>query len=198
MQWSHNPSPFISVIVLVISTGPACAGSQFYIGLDAVRHTLETSTTTTYSAVAPPSSGESRETYGTWGLRAGYKFKSRLTDRYFWAPELAVTPLEDSDLIYSTNLRLGLEAAPYEIYTTLGVSRIEPFTDNRLNFGVGLEYRLSNRASFTAEWIGYDTIDETTESTVFIGPTQLDVRTDTERSLETYRIGFTYYFQGSI
>lgn len=186
-----------SIPLLVLSH--AChAGSGFYLGADVVAHHLETATTTTYSPPGTTSSGDAEEDFTDWGLRTGYKFKSRLTDRYFWAPELAVSALDGDDLIYSTNLRIGYETAPVELFAHLGVSRIEAYTDNRLNYGAGLEYRLTNRASFTAQWTGYDTIDETTQSTVFIDSTRVDIDTRTERSLDTIRIGFTYYFQGSI
>lgn len=188
----------IGLCCLLLASGSSHAGSQFYLGLDAARHTLDTETTTTYSAIEPTSFGEARDTYGNWGIRAGYKFKSRLTDRHFWAPELAVMTFDDDDYLYGTHLRLGYEMAPLEVYTSLGVSRIEKFTDNRLSYGLGLEYRLTNHASFSAEWTRYDPIEESTRSTVFIGLTEVDIQTRTERSLDTIRIGFTYYFQGSI
>lgn len=171
------------------------AGSGLYLGADIVNHGLDTSSVTT-STSSPTSYGKSSETFTEAGFRAGYKYKRRLTHRYYWAPELALTQL-DNDLLYSTSLKLGYEFAPYEIYGLLGVSRVDKFTDNRLNYGLGLEYRLENHYSINVEWVGYDTIEEFTESTITIGTTTVDVRTDTQRSINTIRLGFTYYFQGS-
>lgn len=173
----------------------ASAGSGFYLGADVVSHELDTSSVTT-STSSPTSYGESSETFTEAGFRTGYKYKRRLTHRYYWAPELALTQL-DNDLLYSTSLKLGYEFAPYEIYGLLGISRVDKFTDNRLNYGLGLEYRLGNQYSVNVEWIGYDTIEEFTESTITIGTTTVDVRTDTQRNINTIRLGFTYYFQGS-
>jgi hypothetical protein len=186
-----------AIIGIALATPFAHAGSGTYLGADLVHQTLDTRTTTRYSAILPVGFGESQEDFQNWGLRLGHKFKGRLTDRYFWAPELALAPLDDNDLIYSTNLRFGYETAPWEFFSSVGVTRIEPFTDNRLNVGVGLEYRLSNQASLSLEWTGYDRIDEVSEATLTIGLTDVDVRTETERDLHAFRIGFTYYFQGS-
>lgn len=182
----------------VMLTAPAQAGSRFYLGLDAVHHTLDTSTVTAYSSPQPTDWGHAADTFTGPGFRTGYKFKRRIPDRFFWAPELAVGLLDDEHFIYGTNLRLGYELAPLEIYSSFGVARIEKFTDNRLSYGLGLEYRLNNRTSFSAEWTAYDTIDEFTQSTIFIGAAEVDLRTRTECDLRRFNIGFTYYFQGSI
>ncbi|MEW5992826.1 MAG: hypothetical protein AB1744_00325 [Candidatus Zixiibacteriota bacterium] len=175
---------------------PVFAGNEFYLGIDSVHHSLDTSTTTWYSSVNPTSYGTAEETYHDLGLRAGYKYKSRLTDRYFWCPELSVTALDD-EFLYGTNLRLGYEFSQVETYAVIGVSRIDKFTDNRLNYGLGLEYRVTNNTSFNIQYDVYDPIVESTESTVTIGMTTIDVRTYTERRIETLKLGFTYYFQGS-
>lgn len=188
---------FLFVFLYIAVNHFAQAGSEIYLGVDAVRHRLET-TTATYSSINPPSFGEATDTYTDWGMRLGYKHKNRLTDRYFWAPELAVASFDGNDLLYSTNLRLGYEFAPLELYATFGVSHIDKFTDNRLNYGLGLEYRLTNQASLNLEWSDFDDITETTSSTEISGPITVDVQTDTVRNIQSLKLGFTYYFQGSI
>ena len=177
------------------------AGSGFYLGGDAILSDLKTSTTTLVSQTSPVSSstsfGNTKESYTNIGFRTGYKYKSRLTDKYFWAPEFSLSTLSDGYL-YSTNLKFGYEFAPYEFYTSLGVSRIEKFTDNRLNFTLGMEYRINNQSSITLELTGYDNIKEHTNSVSVIGLNTITIGTNTTRHINSLKIGYTYYFQGSI
>lgn len=172
------------------------AGSGFYMGADLLGQSLKISTTTNIIIATPPSStttfAGNTKNFIDIGFRTGYKFKSRLTDRYYWAPEFSFAFLDNSYL-YSTNLKFGYEFAPYELYTTLGVSRIEKFTDNRLNFALGVEYRLNNQSSINFELTGFDNIKENTES-----GSAIFITTNTTRKINSFKIGYTYYFQGSI
>ncbi|MCW8901356.1 MAG: hypothetical protein OQK95_11845 [Gammaproteobacteria bacterium] len=177
------------------------AGSEFYLGADVLGHNLKTSSTTVVTQTSPASSsttfGDTTKDTTDIGFRTGYKFKSRLTDRYFWAPEFSLATF-DKKLLYGTHLKFGYEFAPIELYTTLGVSRIETFTDNRLNIGLGMEYRLSNQSSINVEFVHYDNINEDTSSTSTIGLSTITINTDSTRKLNSIKIGYTYYFQGSI
>lgn len=192
---------YLTFLGILLINSPAHAGSEFYLGADLVGHQLNTSTTTQVTQTSPASNtttfGDSNKDFLNIGMRTGYKFKSRLTDSYYWAPELSLVIL-DKSFLYSTNLKFGYEFAPYEIYTTLGVSRIEKFTDNRINFALGLEYRLTNQSSINVELTSYDMINENTSSTSDIGPNVITINTDTTRKINSLKIGFTYYFQGSI
>ena len=178
----------------------AHAGNALYYSAGIVSSNLRTETTTVTTQTSPAStttsSGVSATASASLALRAGYKFKSRLTDRYFWSPEFILEGFDDS-FIYSTNLRFGYEFAPYEIYTSLGVSRIQKFTDNRLNLILGLEYRLSNTTSLNFELGAYDNIREQTSSTTVVGLNTIKVKTDTVRKINSFKITYTYYFEGS-
>lgn len=179
----------------------AQAGSGFYIGGDAILSDLKTSTTTLVTQTSPASSttsfGNTSTHYTDLGIRTGYKYKSRLTDRYFWAPEFSLATFRNN-LLYGTNLKFGYEFAPYEFYTSIGVSRIEKFTDNRLSLTLGMEYRLNNKSSITLELTSYDNIKEHTNSVSVIGLNTITTDTNTSRKLNSLKIGYTYYFQGSI
>jgi len=186
---------FFILIGMLLISATTLAGSGFYLGGDIIGHSLKTSTTTI--VIASPFSSDTTFAGATdnsidIGFRTGYKFKSRLTDRYFWAPEFSFVTLENSYL-YSTNLKFGYEFAPYEFYTTLGVSRIEKFTDNRLNFALGVEYRLNNQSSINFELTGFDNIKENSKS-----GSAIFINTNTTRKINSFKIGYTYYFQGSI
>ena len=188
---------YLFFIGILLINSSANAGSGFYLGGDILGHNLKTSTTTLVTQTSPALSltsfGESNKSYTNIGFRTGYKYKSRLTDRYYWAPELSLATF-DTGFIYSTNLKLGYEFAPVEFYTILGVSRIEKFTDNRLNFALGMEYRLTNQTSINVELTHYDNINENTTS----GSSTITTDTDATRKINSLKIGFTYYFQGSI
>lgn len=188
---------YLFFLGILLINPQANAGSGFYLGGDVIGHDLKTYTTTLVTQTSPVSSstsfGEANKSYTNIGSRVGYKYKSRLTDRYYWAPEFSLATF-DKGFIYSTNLKFGYEFAPFEFYTTLGVSRIEKFTDNRLNFALGMEYRLTNQTSFNVELTHYDNINENTSSTISLVTTA----TDTTRKINSLKIGFTYYFQGSI
>lgn len=186
----------LAILLYMLPLSIATAGSGFYLGTHIARNELDT-TTVTYSSTNPTSYGKAEDSSTDLGVRFGYKYKNRLTDRYFWAPELIVTTFDGSDYLYSTNLRFGYELPPYELYTTLGVSRVDKFTDNRLNYGLGIEYRASNNTSINFEWTAYDDITETTQSSMVIGFSRVDIQTDTVREINTFKLGFTYYFQGS-
>lgn len=192
---------FLIFLGMLYVSIPVHAGSGFYLGGDILMHELNTSTTTLITQTSPVSSstsfGNSNESYTDIGLRGGYKYKSRLTDRYFWAPELSFATFNDS-FLYSTNLKFGYEFAPLEFYTSVGVSRIEKFTDNRLNFTLGMEYRINNQSSINIELTTYDNIEEHTNSKSVIGLNTIMINTDTTRKINSLKIGFTYYFQGSI
>ena len=193
---------YLILLGMLLINLSAHAGSEFYLGADIVGHQLNTSTTTQINQTpALPSTtttfGDANEDSLNIGIRTGYKFKSRLTDRYYWAPEFSLVTF-DKSILYSTNLKFGYEFAPYEIYTTLGISRVEKFTDNRLNLALGFEYRLTNQSSINVELTSYDIINENTSSTSVIGANVMTINTDTTRKINSLRIGFTYYFQGSI
>ncbi len=192
---------YLIFLGILLINPPTNAGSGFYLGGDVIGYNLKTSTSTLVTQTNPVSSstsfGVTNKNYTNIGFRTGYKYKSRLTDRYFWAPEFSVSTF-DKDFIYSTNLKFGYEFAPVEFYTTLGVSRIEKFTDNRLNFALGMEYRLSNQTSINVELTHYDNINENTNSTNTIGFNTITIDTNTARQINSLKIGFTYYFQGSI
>lgn len=204
---SYNQTPnamerkYLFFLGILLINSPANAGSGFYLGGDILGQNLKTYTTTLVTQTSPVSSstsfGEANNSYTNIGFRTGYKYKSRLTDRYFWAPEFSLVTF-DQNFIYSTNLKFGYEFAPFEVYTTLGVSRIEKLTDNRLNFSLGIEYRINNQSSFNIELIEYDYIKEHSNSTSVIGLNTITINTDTTRKINGIKIGFTYYFQGSI
>lgn len=191
---------YLFYLGILLINSSANAGSGFYLGGDILGHNLKTSTTSLVTQTTAPSStsfGETNKSYTNIGFRTGYKYKSRLTDRYYWAPEFSLSTF-DKSFIYSTNLKFGYEFAPVEFYTTLGVSRIEKFTDNRLNFALGMEYRLTNQSSINVELTHYDNINENTSSTTTVGLNTITIDTDTTRKINSLKIGFTYYFLGSI
>lgn len=192
---------YLFFLGILLINSPANAGSGFYLGGDIIGHDLKASTTTHVTQTSPASSvtsfGDTNKRYTNIGFRTGYKYKSRLTDQYFWAPEFSLVKFDDS-FLYSTNLKFGYEFAPVEFYTTLGASRIEKFTDNRLNFALGIEYRLTNQSSINVELTRYDNINENTSSTSTIGLNTITIDTNTTRKINSLKIGFTYYFQGSI
>ena len=185
---------------LFLVNTPLLAGNALYYSAGIVSSNLRTETTTVTTQTSPAStttsSGVSASQSANLALRTGYKFKSRLSDRYFWAPEFNLESFDNS-FIYGTHLRFGYEFAPYEIYTSLGVSRIQKFTDNRLNLVLGLEYRLSNTTSLNFELGAYDNIREQTSSTTVVGLNTITVKTNTVRKINSFKITYTYYFEGS-
>ena len=191
---------FLFFLGMLLTSTPALAGSGLYYGADAVLSNLKTTSTTVVNQTSPVSQttsyGNTLNRYTNLGGRMGYKFKSRLTDRYYWSPELSLAAFDNS-IIYGTNLKFGYEFSPYEIYTSFGVSRIKKFTDNRLSLTLGLEYRLSNTTSLNIELTQFDNIKESTNSTSTVGLNTITINTNTIRKINSIKIGYTYYFKGS-
>jgi len=203
---SHNQTrttmerKFLFFLGILLTSTPTLAGSGLYFGTDAVLSNLKTTSTTVVDQTSPVSQttsyGNTLNRYTDLGGRIGYKFKSRLTDHYYWAPEFSLLTF-DKSIIYATNLKFGYEFAPYEFYTSFGVSRINKFTDNRLNLTLGLEYRLSNTTSLNIALTSYDNIKESTNSTSTVGLNTITINTNTIRTINSIKIGYTYYFKGS-
>ncbi len=191
---------FLFFLGILLTSTPAFAGSGLYYGADAVLSNLKTTSTTVVNQTSPVSQttsyGNTLNRYTNLGGRMGYKFKSRLTDHYYWSPELSLAAFDNS-IIYGTNLKFGYEFAPYEIYTSFGVSRIKKFTDNRLSLTLGLEYRISNTTSLNIELTQFDNIKESTNSTSTVGLNTITINTNTIRRINSIKIGYTYYFKGS-
>ncbi len=185
--------------MLLSCTTSVSAGSGFYFALDSLSHTLTTKTKTDITYSPPPpadssSSGSSERTYDDVGLRLGYKYKRRLTHRSFIVPELHLSNFKSDDLIYGTNLKFGAEINRLAVFGIVGVSRVDLFDNNVVNYGIGSEYNFSNNIALNIEWQRFDTMNEQTTAVSYFGAQTVTIYTDTKRDIDLLKIGISFYF----
>lgn len=191
-----KPPFYFSILILL--TAPATnAGSGVYFGVDSVSHELQTQVEVNQTFSSPPpediyASNTATTDFSDAGIRVGYKYKRRLNHQFFLSPELMVTQLDD-DLIYGSNLKMGIDIDHFSFYGTGGISHIDQFDKNQFNYGVGIEYKISQRFSFNLEWQKFETINEDTVAVENFGAQALTTTTDTQRDISVLKFGLTYY-----
>ena len=176
----------------------AIAGSGFYYGFDAISHSLDTSTGVRLTFSPPPpspsfeSDNKSRSPTDI-GFHAGYLFRHRRTQKYFISPEFFVNKLDRDDTTYGTNFKLGTDFTSTRIYMNFGVSRINTFKQNKLHFGLGAEYAVSDHQAIGIEWLHIDSIVENTTSNSTFGTQVLTTETNTKRDINSIKVTFRIY-----
>ena len=177
---------------------PAMAGSGFYYGFDAVFNSLDTSTEVDLTFTPPPPApslirDQSSQSISDVGIHFGYLFKHRRTQGYFLMPEFYVTSFDSDDAIYGTSFKFGTDIDRWRVLANLGVSRIEPFKQNKLHLGLGAEYAINDHLAIGIEWLRIDTIEEnTTADTTFVAQT-LTTDTHTTRDIDVIKVSFRIY-----
>ena len=146
---------------------PVMAGSGFYYGFDAVFNSLDTSTEVGLTFTPPPPapsllSDQNSQSFSDVGIHIGYLFKHRRTQSYFLAPEFYVTSFDRDYAIYGTSFKFGTDIDRLRVMANLGVSRVEPFKQNKLHLGLGAEYSINDQLAIGIEWLRIDTIEENT------------------------------------
>ncbi len=79
------------------------------------------------------------------------------------------------------------------IWVNLGVSRIEPFKQNKLHLGLGAEYAIDDHQAISVEWLRIDTIEENTTAERAFGAQTLTTNTHIIRDIEVIKISFRIY-----
>ncbi len=186
------------ILLTSIALQPAIAGSGFYYGFDAVFNSLDTSTEVRLTFTPPPpvpslQSDRSSQSFSDVGIHFGYLFKHRRTQSYFIAPEIYLTTLDSDDTIYGTSLKFGTDFDRLRVWVNLGVSRIEPFKQNKLHLGLGAEYAIDDHQAISVEWLRIDTIEENTSADIAFGGQTLTTDTHTTRDIEVIKISLRIY-----
>ena len=177
---------------------PAMAGSGFYYGFDAVFNSLDTSTEVGLTFTPPPPApslfrDQSSQSFSDVGLHIGYLFKHRRTQSYFMAPEIYLTTLDSDDTIYGTSFKFGRDIDRLRVMANLGVSRVEPFKQNKLHLGLGAEYSINDQLAIGIEWLRIDTIEENTTADSAFGGQTLTTDTHTTRNIDVIKVSFRIY-----
>jgi len=177
---------------------PAIAGSGFYYGFDAVSNMVDTSTEVRLTFTPPPPApsllrDQSSQSFSDVGLHIGYLFKHRRTQSYFMAPEFFLTTFDSDNTIYGTSFKFGTDIDNIRLLANLGVSRIEPFKQNKLHLGLGAEYAINDHLAIGIEWLRIDTIEENTTVDSAFGTQTLTTDTHTTRDIDVIKISFRIY-----
>jgi len=79
------------------------------------------------------------------------------------------------------------------VFANLGISRIEPFKQNKLHLGLGAEYAINDHQAIGIEWLRIDTIEENTTVDSVFGAQTLTTETHTTRDIDVIKVSFRIY-----
>ena len=171
---------------------------QFASVVTAEFNSIDTSTEVRLTFTPPPpvpnlQSDQNAQSFPDVGIHFGYLFKHRRTQSYFIAPEIYLTTLDSDDTIYGTSLKFGTDFDRLRVWFNLGVSRIEPFKQNKLHLGLGAEYAIDDHQAISVEWLRIDTIEENTTADIAFSGQTLTTDTHTTRDIEVIKISLRIY-----
>jgi opacity protein-like surface antigen len=188
-----NKKNFLTILILsyLLLTNQLIAGNGYYIGADYLRNSTKIKTSSTISgALSTNISSENKEksTSRDYGFRFGYRHKIH---KYLYiAPEFFYQKLDPASYLYSTTLKAGLAIKDFSVFSSVGYAEIDRFNNSAENFGAGIEYKINDNFSLTAEYIKFGDIETTTTET----SSSITTSINKVNKVNTVKFGITYYF----
>lgn len=181
------------IIVLTIScfllSKQSWAGNGYYLGADYAKNSIKinTVTSTKIGSVTYKALKEQKTVSDDYGLRFGYRHK---INKYLYiAPEFFYQSIDKSSYLYSTTMKAGVSIKDLSLFGSLGYTEINKFNNSTENFGGGVEYKINDNFSISAEYVKFGdvTTSDTERGTI-------TTTTDKNNKLQTVKFGVTYYF----
>lgn len=165
-----------------LNLGTLYAGSGYYLGTDYLQNSIKITINTSASGIAIDPEIQKTDTKN-YGLRFGYRHK--IHKYAYISPEFFYQEI-DKSYLYSTTMKAGLAIKDFSLFGSIGYSEISEFKNSSENYGIGLEYKISDNFSISGEYIKFANVT-TTDKAQFITVNKLN-------ELETIKFGITYYF----